>query len=244
MRVNMKENLNNNNKNSNEEIKGNAIADQSQKRKDLHRANANGPNHNDEPFDFEISQEFIEQNKKMNHNLVRHRHKFAPFTRSQRKKRRMEVYKLHFEHGMPATRIAEMMKVDRNTINNDLKILYNDALNDYDPTNLSLDDIIQKQLVRLETQRDRLCLYLSDEKDVNTKITIERLIAEIDFKLVGTIEKVRHNSSRFWVEIIKKANKLAEVNKRDIRYTSLFELREISIDSRKSLNKLKEEVLR
>jgi hypothetical protein len=81
--------------------------------------------------------EFIEENKKINVNIVKHRqnsrHKFAPFTRSQRRKRKMEVYKLHFEHGVPATRIAEMMKVDRNTINNDLKILYSEALNDYSP---------------------------------------------------------------------------------------------------------------
>jgi Mn-dependent DtxR family transcriptional regulator len=68
----------------------------------------------------------------------------------------MEVYKLHFEHGVPTTRIAELMKVDRNTIINDLKILYQEALNDYDPNNMSLDDILQKQLLRLETQGDRL----------------------------------------------------------------------------------------
>lgn len=142
---------------------------------------------------------------------------------------------------MPATRIAELMKLDRNTLNNDLKILYNEALNDYNP-GMSLDDIIDKQLVRLETQRDRLCLYLSDARDVNDKIAIERLITGIDFKLVAAIEKVKHNSDRFWDEITKKANKLAEVNKMDIRYTSLFELRKISTDSRKSLNKLKEEV--
>jgi hypothetical protein len=64
----------------------------------------------------EINQEFIEENKKINLNLVRHeqnhKQKFAPFTKSQRRKRRMEVYKLHFEHGVPATRIAELMKVD------------------------------------------------------------------------------------------------------------------------------------
>jgi hypothetical protein len=156
----------------------------------------------------------------------------------------MEVYKLHFEHGMPATRIAELMKVDRNTINNDLKILYSKALNDYNPEDMSLDDILQKQLLRLETQRDRLCLYLSDAKDINSKIAIERLIADIDFKLIGAIEKVRDNVGRFWDQIIKKVNKIAEDNKMDIRYTSLFELREISIDSRKSLNKLKEEVLK
>ncbi|CAN5514752.1 hypothetical protein BH18THE1_BH18THE1_10320 [soil metagenome] len=62
----------------------------------------------------------------------------------------MEVYKLHFEHRVPATRIAELMKVDRNTINNDLKILYHKALNDYNPNDMSLEDILKKQLVRLE----------------------------------------------------------------------------------------------
>jgi len=99
-------------------------------------------------------------------------------------------------------------------------------------------------LLRLETQRDRLGLYLSDAKDINNKIAIERLIADIDFKLIGAIEKVNHNAGRFWNEIIQEINKIAENEKLNIRYTSLFELRKISIDSRESLNKLKEEVLK
>ena len=37
------------------------------------------------------------------------------------------------------------MKVDRNIINNDLKILYSEALKNYDPDDLSLDDVLQKQ---------------------------------------------------------------------------------------------------
>jgi hypothetical protein len=158
--------------------------------------------------------------------------------------RRIELYKLHFEHGIPATRIAEMMKVDRNTINNDLKILYREALNDYNPDDISLDDILQKQLLRLETQRDRLGLYLCDAKDFSNKIAIERLIADIDFKLIGAIEKITHNEGRFLDEILKGVNKVAEINKLDLRYTSLFELHKISIDSRISLNKLKEEILK
>lgn len=134
-------------------------------------------------------------------------------SKSQRRKRRTEVYKLHFEYGMPATRIAELMEVDINTINNDLKILYREALKDYDPDNMSLDDILQKQLLRLETQRDRLGPYLSDVKDINSTIAIECLIADIDFKLIGAIEKVNHNAGRFWDEIIKGVNKIAENNK-------------------------------
>src|SRR6266498_1146252 len=160
---NMKMNkyMNNNRKTSNANISGDNNVDHSQSREDLYNTSGNTiANHNYEPFDFEINQEFIEENKKINLNLVRHgqnhKRKFAPFTKAQRRKRRMEVYKLHFEHGVPATRIAELMKVDRNTINNDLKILYREALTDYSPHDMSLDDILQKQLLRLESQRDRL----------------------------------------------------------------------------------------
>jgi hypothetical protein len=203
------------------------------------------PTDNHEPFDFEIDQEFIDENKKI--NLVRPRQKlrqkFAPFTKSQRRKRRMEVYRLHFEKGIPAIRIAHLMKVDRNTINNDLRILYSKALNEYNP-DMSLDDILQKQLVRFETQRDRLGLYLSNANDINSKIAIERLIADIDFKLIGAIEKLNHNVARFWEEIIKEINNIAENNKWNTRYTSAFELRRISIESGKSLNKLREEILK
>lgn len=232
---------------SNGSNNGNEIANQSQIRDSSHNPSPNPiPNRNYGPFDFEVTREFIEENKRINLNLVKPRQnnkqKFAPFTRSQRRKRRMEVYKLHFEHGIPATRIAEMMKVDRNTINNDLKILYREALNDYTPADLSLDQMVQKQLLRLETQRDRLCLYLTDAKDINHKIAAERLIADIDFKLIGAIEKVDHNARRFWDEIIKQVNKIAEDENLSARYTSLFELKKISIDTGQSLKKLKEEV--
>jgi hypothetical protein len=79
-----------------------------------------------------------------------------------------------------------------------------------------------------------LSSYLSDAKDISNKIAIERLITDIDFKLIGTIEKLDHNVERFWDETIKLVNKIAEDKKMDIRYTSLFELRNISMDSRKA----------
>ena len=93
---------------------------------------------------------------------------------------------------MPAIRIAQLMKVDRNTINNDLKILYRKATKDYN-SDMSFDDIIDKQLLRLETQRDRLGLYLSDTKDINSKITIERLISDIDFKVIALMERLNQS---------------------------------------------------
>ena len=181
----------------------------------------------------------IKENKETDSNLVKHRHKFSPFTRAERNERRDEVYKLHFEHGMPATRIPVLMKVDRNTINNDLKIIYNRAIRDYN-SDKSLDDIIEKQLLRLETQRDRLGIYLCDAKDINSKITIERLITDIDFKVIGVIERLNQNIVLHSNAVIEHVNKIAESEKLKTRYTSLFELYRISVDTRQDLDKLKE----
>jgi hypothetical protein len=189
----------------------------------------------------EVNPRFIEENKKIKTNLVRPRQKFAPFTRAERKERRDEVYKLHFEHGMPATKISELMKVDRNTINNDLKILYRKAIKDHD-SDLSFDEIIEKQLVRLETQRDRLGLYLCDSKDINSKITIERMIAEIDFKVIGLMERLNQSVAKHYHEVIERVNQIAEKENLKSRYTSLFELHRISIDTRQDLDKLWEKV--
>ena len=172
-------------------------------------------------------------------NLVKPRHKNSPYTRVQRNERRDEVYKLHFEYGMPAIRIAELMKVDRNTINNDLKIIYNKVARDYN-SDKSYDDIIEKQLLRLETQRDRLGLYLCDAKDINGKITIERMITDIDFKLIGVIDRLNQNIVQHYDAVIEHVNKIAEREKLKARFTSLFELYRISIDTRQDLDKLRE----
>jgi hypothetical protein len=89
-----------------------------------------------------------------------------------------------------------------------------------------------------------LSLYLCDANDVSSKIALERLIADIDFKPIGAIDKLNHNIERFWEQIIKQLNKSAEEKKMDIRYTNFFELRKISMHSRKNLDKLTEDVLR
>jgi len=133
------------------------------------------------------------------------------------------------------------MKVDRNTISNDVKILYKKAMRDHN-SDMTYDDVIEKQLLRLETQRDRLCLYLCDIKDINSKIAIERQIADIDFKVIGLMERMNQNIIQHSNAVIQHVNKIAKDENLKTRYTSLFELYRISIDSRQDLDKLKEKV--
>jgi len=106
------------------------------------------------------------------------------------------------------------MKVDRNTINKDLKVLYNKTF----------DEVIEKQLLRLETQRDRLGPYLCDVKNINSKVSIEWLIADIDFKVIGVIERINKNIVQHYDAVIEHVNKIAEKEKLKTRYTRLFEL--------------------
>jgi hypothetical protein len=133
------------------------------------------------------------------------------------------------------------MKVDRNTISNDLKILYKKAMRGHN-SDMTYDDVIEKQLLRLETQRDRLCLYLCDIKDINSKIAIERQIADIDFRVIGLMERMNQNIIQHSNAVIQHVNKIAKDENLKTRYTSLFELYRISIDSRQDLDKLKEKV--
>jgi predicted DNA-binding protein (UPF0251 family) len=79
--------------------------------------------------------------------------------------RRKEVYRLHFEEGWSAVRIADSMNIHRNTINEDIKHWHSklaDQLNEYGYTAL-----IQKHILRVESQRTRLLVMLRKEQDVD-----------------------------------------------------------------------------
>ena len=108
---------------------------------------------------------------------------------------------------------------------------------------MTLDDVIEKQLLRLETQRDRLCLYLCDAKDINSKLAIERSITDIDFKVIGVIDRLNQNIVQHYDAVIEQVNKIAEREKLNTRFTNLFELYRISIDTRQDLDKLREKAL-
>jgi predicted DNA-binding protein YlxM (UPF0122 family) len=184
-----------------------------------------------------ISEEFIEESKRLKLGTTR---QGGPYSTGQRRKRRQEVFKLHFEQGLPAIKIADLMKINRNTINDDIRWLYTEMVNDIEGR--EFDGYFAKQLVRLETQRARLFAYLSDAKELDQKLAIERQLADMDFRLASMIEKFKQSQLAFWDEVSKKVNQLAESNNIDGRFTSVFELYKISVASRKSLDKLRDGV--
>lgn len=194
----------------------------------------NSPDQEQPQAPFDISPEFIEENRGM--NLVKPRKKFAPYTKKERLKRRKEVYRLHFEQGLPAVRISEIMNVDKNTINNDIRLLYREL--GKESSDIDFDDYFAKQIVRLETQRSRLMSYLEKTEEIEKKLAIERMVADIDFKITNALSKVEFNKERFWDAVYKQMNKTAEEKKLDWRFTTLFEAIKISSKNRKHIDKL------
>jgi len=126
--------------------------------------------------------------------LVSETKKGGPYTKKEQEKRRSEVYKLHFEYGYSAVKISNLMKVNRNTINDDIKYWYSQLSaqwQEQDPKSL-----IMKQIQRFDSQRCRLFEDLEKEQRVVNKLVIEKLLFDVDSKLTQIFTKIEphHNS--------------------------------------------------
>lgn len=124
--------------------------------------------------------------------------KGGPYTKHEQEKRRDEVFRLHFEYGYPAVRIARLLNVNRNTINEDIRHLRSEM---YDESKATFSkDWLDKQFARLELQRARLQEEL-DKEDISLKdrLQIEKLITNIDLSISSLIVKIE--SSRRFVNL-------------------------------------------
>jgi transposase len=197
----------------------------------------NKPSESD--FDREINPDFIEENKRL--NLFQPRPKLGTFTKKDRKKRRKAVYRLHFECGISARKIAEMMNVDKNAINYDIKLIYEELRKESNATHY---DYINKQIDRIEMQHSRLISYLRNTKDLRLKLIIERQLADIDFKLLAAVQKLEMSTVQFYDRLYDAINEYFEENKFDYRVFGPYQ--SIGISSRgysKILRILKKEGL-
>lgn len=155
-----------------------------------------------------VEKEFIQEN--IASCKKRHK-KGGPYSKQDRKARRNEVFRLHFEYGYPAIKIAEMMKVNRNTINGDIQYWYYQVSKKWksaDPTIW-----VRRYIERLELQKTRLREELDKAKNIQEKISVERLILDVESKMLQTqlklLESLRldHESATKWINDWMKKNK-------------------------------------
>ena len=81
-----------------------------------------------------VSQEFLAEEEKLCQTMPKPNKKKegGPYSPHDKQIRRNEVYRYHFDYGYSARRIAELMKINRNTINSDIKYWYSKVTKSHD----------------------------------------------------------------------------------------------------------------
>ena len=112
----------------------------------------------------------------------------GPYTKQEQEQRRVKVYELYFEKGHSALKIAETLGVNRNTVNSDIKYWYTQIRAQIGGQNVGA--IVLKEIERLEIQRKRLLEQLEKQTDFASRVTLEKMIFEIDSKIAGFASKL------------------------------------------------------
>jgi len=153
--------------------------------------------------------------------------KGGPYTKSEKRKRLEEVYKLHFDYGYSARKIAEFLNINRGTINRDLMFLYADVAKKQ--KHFESDIYVTQPVERLEIQRTRLRKQLDVAETFRERITIEKFIFEINIKIanfqIGRSE-VRKIMTRIAAELINEELHKQKKNKRVITQDVFWDVSE------------------
>ena len=152
--------------------------------------------------------------------------KGGPYSKGNRLARRKEVYRLHFDYGYQASKIADLLQINRNTIYDDISFWYDESVlqvNEFDPsTAISID------LQRLEIQRTRLREELDKAKTFQEKLALERLILEVNSKIFNIYNRLGNSTRNLNNHATKKLNKWLKDHKRDERYLTILDYFSVS----------------
>ena len=110
------------------------------------------------------------------------------YTKREQEERKLQVYHLHFEQNKPAVKIAELLNVNRNTVNDDIIYWHQQLASEMNAQDITAK--MTKQIQRMEIQRDRLLDDLEDTKNLDDKIKVERFISDMDNRLVQAFSKM------------------------------------------------------
>ena len=121
----------------------------------------------------------------------------GPYTKKQQEDRRKKVNELYFEKKLPALKIAEILNVNRNTVNDDIKLSFLEISESLPQHSVSL---FLNQIQTLEKQYIRLEKNLENENDFSKKISIEKMIFQINHSITKFYEKMTFH----YYDVLKK----------------------------------------
>jgi len=163
------------------------------------------------------------------------------YTKKEQEERKIQVYHLHFEENKSAAKIAELLNVNRNTINDDIIYWHSQLASEMKAQDLTAK--MTKQIQRMEIQRDRLLEDLEGAENLDERIRLERFISDIDNRLVQLYSKMISSG----IKNLKPTVKLEEINEDEIKEfvrDLIFEDKDPNSEDIYSENELKFEFIR
>ena len=115
----------------------------------------------------------------------------GPYSKQQQAERRKKVNELYFEKNLSALKIAEILGVNRNTINEDIKLAYLQASESFPDDSIL---IFLHSIKKMESQRLEIQKQLESESDFSNKIILQKLLFQINNSLTKFYQKMTfHN---------------------------------------------------
>ena len=190
--------------------------------------------------EFEVSKEFLEENKSnLSQFISKSRKKSGPYSKEDKEKRREEIHRLHFEYEYSARQIANMMNINRNTVNSDLNYWHSKIIesgNIFDP-----ETSILVTLERLKIQRVRLRELLDKTDSIKDKLSVEKLMSNIDFKILSTHHRLAESSRRMLDSETERLNDWMKDNRKETRFLTLSDLIGVSTNAHEKIKRIIEE---
>ena len=182
---------------------------------------------------LDVSKEFIESGKSLQSNSKK---RGGRYTKDEKIKRQNEVYRLHFEYGYSARKISELMKINRNTINSDIDYWYDKILTTSNVLDPELSVIVNIQ--RFDVQRSRLRESLDKAENFQQRHAIEKMIFDIDCKIINTQMKLADSMKRIHKLSIGFINDWLKKNGKDNRLMNFFDTISVSEKAKQRISKI------
>jgi len=185
---------------------------------------------------FDISEEFLQEELTQTSQFSK---KGGPYSKYNRKKRRDEIFRLHYEYGMSATKIAEMMRVNRHTISKDITF-WEDRLRD-EWGKADIISWILKIVHRQEIQITRLHIEREKQTSSQGKIVFEKMIMQCQSKIADTMFKLAATDKIVSQIGENMTNQFMKENNIPMRTYGMYAIKGISKETREKIDKMIEE---
>ena len=187
---------------------------------------------------LQVSEEFLEEEAiQLGQTMPKPKKKNGgPYPAQTKKKRRDEVFKLHFDYGYSARRIADMLKINRNTINSDITHWYSHLQRE--ENTVTIGDLINKMLYRLETKLVRLMEKLDKAVSLHDFVLLEKMLYEVDTKIVQTIMKMQTAEQTTYDRTISMLNDWLEEHGYKERYVLWGQTLKVTSDTSDKITKM------